>query len=282
MAEATAHTFRIGVVLKSSISILIQNIVPFGLLTVVMMAPFGACVFAFLAFRREDSQYAPSSVDMYLLLAFAVLGSLLLSYNLVTATLIHGSVQALRGQPATFGNCIGRGFARIPGVLGVVAVTWTAILAVALTSLVVFAVLDDLLTGALWYFLVMALAVSVPIMILICMFWLAVPVAVVERPGVFASIRRSIQLTRGQRWRIFIVILIPWVVYVISQRLFGMLQAMVEEGERGGIPVAITVVAIAVDLILIAVSAVAAAVGYYTIRAAKEGVSIEEIAKVFD
>ena len=43
----------------------------------------------------------------------------------------------------------------------------------------------------------------IPGLVLSTIWWVAIPVAVVERPGTVASLRRSSELTKGVRWRIF-------------------------------------------------------------------------------
>ena len=52
------------------------------------------------------------------------------------------------------------------------------------------------------------LFVNVPIAVLAginvaVMFWVAIPAAVVERPGILASLQRSRDLTRDNRWKLF-------------------------------------------------------------------------------
>ena len=48
----------------------------------------------------------------------------------------------------------------------------------------------------------------IPGLIIYTVLWLVVPVAVVERPGIVASLRRSSMLTKGYRWQIFGMVLI--------------------------------------------------------------------------
>jgi hypothetical protein len=72
------------------------------------------------------------------------------------------------------------------------------------------------------------LLLVVPGVIVAMALWVAVPACVVERLGVAASIRRSLELTRGQRWRlllmyvaIVLVSYIPSVVIGIGTLLVG-------------------------------------------------------------
>jgi hypothetical protein len=118
--------------------------------------------------------------------------------------------------------------------------------------------------------------IVVPGIIAAVMLWVAIPVAVVERPGVIASLKRSADLTKGFRWTIFgILFAIGLVLIVITMILsFALLSAA-----------GFTVYSIGVwvlQALFGAFSATAAAVGYYFLRATKEGVDIADIAKVFD
>lgn len=125
------------------------------------------------------------------------------------------------------------------------------------------------------------IALVVPGLVLYTMWWVAVPVAVLERPGAVASLRRSAELTKGFRWRIFALFL-------------GFLLAVVGGGVLiFGIGLSADLGAVAVDSISIvagwilsaafmATQAVLVAVSYYQLRVVKEGVGIDEIAAVFD
>src|SRR5690348_8346723 len=93
-------------------------------------------------------------------------------------TLIYGTVQALRGRKVAIGECLSQGFKRLGVALGVAILTWIG------------------------YFLGFLLLV-VPGIILLLVWSVAVPAAVVERTGVSASFGRSRALTRDRRWRIF-------------------------------------------------------------------------------
>ena len=67
---------------------------------------------------------------------------------------------------------------------------------------IVFPVLGVALLSVLMMML-SAIALVIPMFIVMTMFWVAIPAAVVERPGVIASLKRSAELTTGNRWRVF-------------------------------------------------------------------------------
>ena len=115
----------------------------------------------------------------------------------------------------------------------------------------------------------------VPGLILFCMFYVAVPVCVVERPGVFASLSRSAFLTKGYRWKVFGTLIVIMIASIAVQYVARLIL-----GSAGlyvllfGAQVLNTVVG--------AFGSVLNGVIYYQLRVAKEGVDIETIARVFD
>jgi hypothetical protein len=122
----------------------------------------------------------------------------------------------------------------------------------------------------------------VPGVILMVMFWVYVPAIVVENAGVTECFGRSRALTRGHRWGIFGMFLLLGVVIAgLELILFTQVedvQAMAMAMTSGWMLWGIS----AVSVVITAYAAVLTSVGYYYLRAEKEGVLIEDIAKVFD
>jgi hypothetical protein len=111
----------------------------------------------------------------------------------------------------------------------------------------------------------------------------AVPAAVVERPGVVGAIQRSFDLTRGSRWPLFaaggVVLVVLWALSLVTQVAFG-LAAFAIPGGQG---VAFRMIGTQLGNALFSViPAVAIAVSYHDLRLAKEGVDTAELAKVFE
>jgi hypothetical protein len=124
----------------------------------------------------------------------------------------------------------------------------------------------------------------VPGIILAVLWMVAMPVYVVERPGVFASLGRSRNLTRGHRWPIFGLLVVYLVAYfVVSMVLGGVIGAASAVG--GGLT-AITISSVVSAAISGAVAGVVAPAGiaaiYYELRVIKEGVGAAQLAAVFD
>jgi hypothetical protein len=189
-----------------------------------------------------------------------------LMLGLVTfVTLIYGTVQALRGRRVAIGECLSEGFKRLGAALGVAILTWIG------------------------YFIGFLLLV-VPGIILLLMWAVAVPVAVVERAGVTVAFGRSRALTRDRRWRIFGTFFVAGLILGAIEGVLGFIfiRSMGNSFQEGMIELAthpgnaFAVAQWVIGAINLAVYACLLATLYYYLRRDKEGVDIEQIAAVFD
>lgn len=173
----------------------------------------------------------------------------LLFASLAAGAVTYGVVQTLRGRPVTTGESIRVGIGRLAPVLG-----------------------TGLLTGGI---IVLGLGLLVPGVIFLCGYAVAVPAAVIERVSGLSALGRSWRLTSGAKRAIFGAYVMLGIVaylvqlverHVIGERSFGAILAAsaLRVTVYGGI------------------SAVLGPVLYHDLRSAKEGASIEEIARVFD
>ena len=241
--------FRFGAVLGRAFSILFRNIVPFGLLGLVVYSPHIA-----LSVLIQQSAADPASDPARIgLLAIGTTFLYVLLYFFLNATVVYGTVQDLRGGKVMIGACMGRGLSTIFPVLGVGILVWLLI-ALGMVLLII------------------------PGLIAMVMLWVAIPVTVTERRGPIESLRRSRQLTKGNRWQIFAII----VLIILMNIAAG---AVIQLGLfAGGTAAFIVVTAInwVAAIFFALLLAVASAVGYHDLRAAKEGADTEQIAAVFD
>ncbi len=107
----------------------------------------------------------------------------------------------------------------------------------------------------------------------------AVPVLVQEREGVFGSLSRSRTLTRGNRWRLFAMFLVVFVVLWVLQIPLGMLALL---GASAGSSFVGPAIATAISATLSSVfTTTIAAVSYIELRRIREGTSIDELAQIF-
>lgn len=219
------------------------NLVPFCVLALILMIPSLIYTLAVVANLDPTAAYSPSAL-------LAIVIQMVLS-QLIAAAITYGSFQYLRGQPVGIGEALSRGLSLILPMIGV-------------------AILAGLAIGLGFILLI------VPGIIIAVMLWVAIPAAVVERPGVVASLSRSAELTKGYRWPVFGILVIIVVLAMVVGFVIQFVLAMI-----GG-PTLYALGNWVVNAVFGAFSATVAAVGYYFLRVAKEGVDINEIAKVFD
>ncbi len=238
--------FSIGDVLSDSFGVLGRNFAPFFLLSLIISAP--GIIYTYMLI---NSGGGGSTFDqLKITLIEMLLGSI------VTAVVVFGTVQDLRGQRASLGACISRGVTLVFPIFAVI-------------------LLQAILIG------IGLIALIIPGLIIMTVLWVAIPAAVIERPGVIASLGRSATLTKGARWPIFgILFLVAIAAIAIGWVL-----------EKTLIPVPLysvdgltnfLLVSWVVDALFSAFTAILAAVGYYHLRMQKEGVEIETLAAVFD
>jgi len=101
--------------------------------------------------------------------------------------------------------------------------------------------------------------IIIPGLILITVWSVAAPVVVLENPGVFAALRRSRQLVRGNGWQVFAVIAVLYImVGVISLLIEG-----IAESAGSGVGIVVRVI---IGVLTAPLSALAAAVLYFELR----------------
>lgn len=245
--------FSIGSILGRSFSIFGKNIVSFLLLGVLLHLPSIYIVYDLLAQIESGSWDGEASILPRLIGLF--------SGQLLAATLIYGTVMELRGLHAGVGKCIQVGLVRALPVL--------------LTAIVA-----GLAIGVGFVLLI------IPGIIVMTILYVAIPVAVVERPGIMASLSRSGELTRGYRMRIFGLVFIVMgtagiVNYLISKSVAESFAESIFAGETpsiGGMLYAAT----GFEIVIAILGAVISAVVYHDLRAIKDGVNIDELAAVFE
>lgn len=182
----------------------------------------------------------------------------LLTRSLTEATLIYGTFQDLRGQKAGVGACVAQGL--------------TSIISVIFGSIV-----SSIGIGAA------SLLFLIPGLIVMTIWWVYVPAIVVERKGVFDAFSRSAYLTAGHRWGVFgliiIVILLSIAVTYISEMISYVVITMWPGVDAFLLFLVVNYVG---GALIAAFGAVLVAVGYYYLRAEREGIDADQIASIFD
>jgi hypothetical protein len=249
---AAGQRFEIGRTLSTALAVYIRNLGPFTVVTALIGIPYIAITLwstSSVADLQAASQTGSLPPGFFGMIAVGAV-ILLLTNTLSQAAINYGTFQDLRGQRASFSDCLGRGFSMLPRVIGA-AILASLGMAVGFMLLVI------------------------PGIILLLMWWVFVPAIVVEGVGVTESLSRSRALTSGHRWGIlgllFIVGLVQWLVGLLIGLIGAALGPLVAE-----------ILNLLVTLVFTAFASVLSGVGYYYLRAEKEGIVIEDIARVFD
>jgi hypothetical protein len=242
MSNGAMTELNIGGVLARGAGVLSRNLMSFGSLSVLfMLIPFG-----FGQFMGVGSA-AVGETSVFAIVTLIVLWILL--YFLLFATLTHGTICDLRGTPASIRQSLSWGLGLLFPVIGIT-------------------VIATLGTG------LGALLLLVPGLMLMTMWWVAVPAAVVERTGVIESLKRSAELTKGYRWKVFGIIMVIYVGQLALEMVIRLLLTAA--------PIFSQVAGFLVTVAVTAYFAVVTAVAYHDLRVIKEGVGVQDIARVFD
>jgi len=269
MAVAAGGSVRLRDISGKSFRLYGRHFVAFSSLAALAISPF---YLTFLAIFPAPPNWA----------IWPVLTTALLCPLLANGAITYGLVRDLQGRPAPMLETLGALARRFPSMIFV---------AISVTLLVL---PDNLLTliplSRINTFVPIPSTVLGPSVILpptaviFCIFFLAVPVCVAEQAGIGTSLWRSRFLTKGHRWQIFGTIFLIRALY-IAVNAEANVAALSMRGYTGRL-IADYVMEIAVswivEAIFIAFLSVVAAVFYYELRVAKEGVGAAKIADVFE
>jgi hypothetical protein len=205
-------------------------------------------------------------VGTYGLLFLSIIPASVLSGALTQASLVH-----FNGGRASLGECVSTGFRFMLPLIGLGIVTAFGLF--------------------LW-----AMLLIIPAF-LAATRWAVAPAALVaERTGVFGAFQRSIDLTRDNRWTIFFLVLIYIAIsWALSLAVGFLTSAMQGAASPFGADAFINPldwsspviwIEYGFEIVYGAISSMILGAGqaalYYELRTVKEGVTSDELAKVFD
>jgi hypothetical protein len=248
--SATPNDFRVGPVFGRAWDVLSANVTKFIPLTAILALPGLVGLIPGLS-NGTTAPAAPPNFNSGAIAAIVGSVFVFIILNMVTqAAVLYGSFQAMRNRPVQIGESFKKGLARLLPIIGLSICMGIAIF-------------------------LGAIALIFPAFILFTMFFVAVPVCVVEGLGPIKSMRRSSALTKGHRWKIVGI----WLVLALVS---GIVSAVISAVlSLGGLVVAV-IGRVAWDTLMGAYQSIVFAVVYHDLRVAKEGVDIEHIASVFD
>jgi hypothetical protein len=262
--------FRVGSVIRRSASMLSVHFFTFFIVTVIAHSPI---ILLARSLTMEPMDLGP--VDLAVrLLGWGVLGlvQLIVLGALGEAVIVHAAFQDMQRRPVRLAESLNVALRRF---LPIVGVAFVVVLLIRLVGGVAFFVV---LSVAFVMVLSMPqeyqqnlglILLIVPGLILYAMWFVAVPACVVERLGPWTSLRRSRDLTKGHRWKLCGLALLPIVPNLGIT--FGLATA-------AG-PIVGPIITWFGTAIWAAFAAVVGAVTYHDLRVVKD---IEQITDVFD
>lgn len=240
----------LGSVLGQSLAILGRNLVAFTVLGLIMSVP--AFLLAYGTY--EDLGITDDREEMLLFWSAVSLMAGYAADQLLAAPIIYGVVQDLAGQRAGVLACVGKGLWRLVPVL---------------------------FTVFLYYWCVVFgfYTFVVPGFVLATGLYVAVPVAVCERRGVFGTLGRSFELTEGNRGRVFVLLLLFWGIRWGAR---AALLLSVDDGAALSTVRIALIVCVALDVVTSVVGAVLQGVVYARLREVRDGRwVVAELSQVF-
>jgi hypothetical protein len=286
---ATAQ-FSVGGVIGASISIVLRNVLRFLAIGFIMSIPtillaialVGSLPISFAALQsgvKLDFSQVSATTKVLFVLVFIV-G--FLSYFVIQAAINYAAFQNLRGERVAIGACLARGLAAMPRLVIACIVLLLLMILIGIGAGIVIALLMagiGLATGsgmASAGMSVLSAAIFLAVFIfLFVIWWVFVPAIVAENAGPVGCFKRSRRLTKGHRWGILGILLLVFVVNILSGLILQLLAGI-------GLPTVSGVLNGILSLFFAALTSVLAAVGYYSLRAEKEGYGISDLAGVFD
>ncbi|HEY9219377.1 MAG TPA: hypothetical protein VIO94_15115 [Phenylobacterium sp.] len=181
----------------------------------------------------------------------------LITNAMLQGALVFGTVQALNGRQATFGECLATGLRNFLPLIGLAIVMGLGVFA------------------GLFIFLIPGVMIALA-------WFVAVPAKVTENIGVFSALGRSADLTRDNRWLLLGLTLLfmvgSWVVSLALSPLSLI-------GMSGG-PTAVVTTSVVVSTLGSIISSIVGSTGiavtYTELRRVKEGTDVNSLAALFD
>jgi hypothetical protein len=267
--------FRVGRVISRSISILSRRFVPLFVIAAGAYLPSflislwmrGLLWTSRLPGRTEQAAVVILLVVAYIL--FSVLGQ---------AMIVHAAFQDMRRQRASLGASVKVGLRRFLPLFGITIVL-TMLIVLSFALFIGLARLGMPFLSVVMPIPIFLLLAPIPIVAAVTVCFVTTPACVVEKRGPLGSVRRSAQLTKGHRLRIFGLELLLVGLLVVTGIFISSLGWVLSTLP---VPLAAAINGLLWNTVWVAYCAVTIAVAYHDLRVAKEGVDIEQIASVFD
>lgn len=269
MAAAASGKLDIGRVLGGTFKVAGRNIIPFAVLGLILAGlPTGVMTyFQAQAVASQASNIAAGSFPLnatYLTGAGVGFLVAMVSMSVLQGALIYATVQDMNGQRASIPDALTTGLRNFLPLIG---------LSIVATF--------GLGLGAI--------LLIVPFFILACMWCVAGPALIVDRTGVMGAFGRSAQLTKGNRWRIFGLFVVVWLLLLVVGMVLGLASAASIYSTPGALEnpaaAALSPLNIVINIVQQTITGVLFttlfSVLYVELRRAKEGLGAEGLAEIF-
>lgn len=245
-----AGSFDIGRVLSRGFQTIGNQFVTFVVLGFLFAGLPGALFSWFLPTAGSPEQAVAAFTNPWFWVSFLALVPF--SF-LLQAALVRASILDLRSEPVELGPILGQSLLLLLPMIGLSIVT---VIGVGL-GMVLF---------------------IVPGIILYIMWIVAVPALVEERRGIFGSLSRSAELTKGARWWIFLLLVLYLIASSLISGLVGTATLATGGAPLGAFNIILTLV---INVINGVVAAAMLASLYIELRMNKEGGTGDSLAMIF-
>ncbi|HKP79152.1 MAG TPA: hypothetical protein VJU34_08510 [Phenylobacterium sp.] len=259
-AAAEPGKLDIARVISGTFSVLSRNIVTFGILALVLSGIPTAVISYLQATNIEANATFTWRPGYIQAVGFSGLAALITS-AILQGALVYGTVQDMNGQRPSIAECVANGLRAFLPLIGL-----TILLAIA----IVFGFI----------------LLIVPGIMMACAWCVAVPSLVADRSGVFGAFSRSAELTRGNRWRIFALFIVVWVIAIVIGAVIGAVAlALNFGGALDAISLARSPAQVIGNVISNTLSALISSTGvavlYVELRRLREGAAPQWLAEIF-
>lgn len=273
-------SFGIGNVLATVFSIWSRRFPRLFLLSLLFYVP----VFAWMAVSMTDrgrmwlmENWYMRVYEIHPALSGNASSGHFLIYAMLIAAVTHTTLSVLIGERTSIGAAAKRGLTRAPRTIVIALIVRGA------TTWLPLAVAVMIWGERLWWFAgELAIYTYLALYVLLeSLFVAAIPICAWERAGIFASLRRNFALARGQRIKIFGLVLLQHVlVWLVFRLLF---EFMMPAGWDTDARVQLWNYAmLVIEVVFASLTGVMSAVIYERLRESKEGMRVAVLDKVFE
>jgi hypothetical protein len=246
--------FSISRVISRAFDVVGRNLVTFFLLALIVQIPLSLI-------NYYNVTTTPAGLSQQELLARTFAPQMLVAALIyvvlavvLQAAILRGAITSLGGKSASLAECLSTGLRTFFPIVGV---TILSVLGVALGFILLI----------------------VPGIMLLLRWSVAIPVRVMEGPGVLKAMGRSAELTRGHRWAILGVLVAFALISIGLSIVLGLVTAAA--GMAGSAQIVVVVMTAITGMISLVLTSAASASIYFELRSIKDGVGAEQLASVF-